>query len=95
MILNDLLTMGIVTDNTQIVLKIGGGPIEQRITGKWYEDHILQHVTDTVSTFTWQSNGVLVVRVAGEYQDSRFERLSRKANAVYIQHYISAHTERR
>ena len=83
MILNDLLTMGIVTDNTHIVLKIGGGPIEQRITGKWYEDHILQ------------SNGVLVVRVAGEYRDSRFERLSRKANAVYIRHYISTHTERR
>lgn len=95
MILNDLLTMGIVSDNTNIVLKMQDGPVERSINGKWFEDAILNRGNTPVATFTWQSNGVLVVRLAGEYVDNRYERLSRKIDSLLIQHYISTHREGR
>lgn len=88
MTLNELLTMGIVSDNTLITLKIGEGPAERRITGYWYEDKILSMTGYPVTTFVWQSNGVLIANLAGEPRDEHTERLSRQATAILIQQYM-------
>ena len=86
--LNELLTMGIVTDNTPITLKIGEGPAERRITGYWYEDKILSMTGYPVTTFVWQSNGVLIANLAGEPRDEHTERLSRQATAILIKQFM-------
>lgn len=49
---------GLITDETTVFICKEEKP-ELSIVGHWYEDHILEHMKDEVSRFSWSSEKVV------------------------------------
>lgn len=61
MTLERLFDMGLVKDNTEIYIRDEEMYIIAR--GNWYQDKVLDHMTDKIENFTWQDDNKLYIDV--------------------------------
>lgn len=60
MTLKKLTEMGLIDDNTEIVIREGEG-FDTFARGNWYQDDILAYDTREVESFTWQDDNRLYI----------------------------------
>lgn len=62
MIVNDILKMDIVVkDDPEIVIR--DGIFNERVSGSWYQDDILDYLNCKVESFTWQDDKTIYIDV--------------------------------
>lgn len=61
MTLEKIYDMGLVEDDTEIVIRDSDFGLITR--GNWYQDNVLDHMKDELESFTWQDDNKLYIDV--------------------------------
>lgn len=61
MTLEKIYDMGLVKDDTRIYIR--DELFHTIASGNWYQDNVLDHMTDEIECFTWQDDNELYIDV--------------------------------